>query len=79
MERLRKMTCTRYCFKPVPLLVKKLNRQLSGWSSYFNFGYSRDALREINSFVRSRMAVHRKGEHFTSTWTKWDWCICEEF
>ena len=57
-ERLRKMTGTRYCFKPVPLLVKKLNRQLCGWSSYFNFGYSRDALREINSFVRSRMAVH---------------------
>jgi len=57
-ERLRKMTGTRYCFKPVPLVVKKLNRQLYGWSSYFNFGYSRDALREINSFVRSRMAVH---------------------
>jgi len=57
-DRLRKMTGTRYCFKPVPLLVKELNRQLCGWSSYFNFGYSRDALREINSFVRSRMAVH---------------------
>ena len=57
-ERLRKMTGTRYCFKPVPLLVKELNRQLCGWSNYFNFGYSRDALREINSFVRSRMTVH---------------------
>ena len=57
-DRLRKMTGTRYCFKPVPLLVKELNRQLCGWSNYFNFGYSRDALREINSFVRSRMAVH---------------------
>jgi len=57
-ERLRKMTATRYCFKPVPLLVKELNRQLCGWSNYFNFGYSRDAFREIDSFVRSRMAVH---------------------
>ncbi|MEA1870984.1 MAG: group II intron reverse transcriptase/maturase [Candidatus Bipolaricaulota bacterium] len=57
-ERLRKMTGTRYCFKPVPLLVKELNRQLCGWSNYFNFGYSRDAFREIDSFVRSRMAVH---------------------
>ena len=57
-DRLRKMTGTRYCFKPVPLLVEELNRQLCGWSNYFEFGYSRDAFREINRFVRSRMAVH---------------------
>ena len=55
---MRKMTGTRNCFKPVPLLVKEVNRQLCGWSNYFEFGYSRDAFREINSFVRSRMAVH---------------------
>jgi len=57
-DRLRKMTGTRHCFKPVPLLVEEVNRQLCGWSNYFEFGYSRDAFREINSFVRSRMAVH---------------------
>jgi len=57
-DRLRKMTGTRYCFKPVPLLVKEVNRQLRGWSNYFEFGYSRGVFREINSFVRSRMAVH---------------------
>ncbi|MCK4391360.1 group II intron reverse transcriptase/maturase, partial [Candidatus Bipolaricaulota bacterium] len=47
-ERLRNMTSTRNCFKPVPLLVEELNRHLRGWSNYFNFGYSRDAFREIN-------------------------------
>jgi len=57
-ERLRNMTATSYCFKPVPLLVRELNRQLCGWSNYFSFGYPRDAYREINSFVRSRMTVH---------------------
>lgn len=57
-DRLRKMTGTRYCFKPVPFLVKELNRQLCGWSNYFECGYPRDAYREINSYVRSRMAVH---------------------
>jgi len=57
-ERLREMTGTRYCFKPVPVLVEELNRQLSGWSNYFNFGYPRNAFREINRFVRCRMAVH---------------------
>jgi len=57
-DRLRNMTSSRYCFKPVPLLVEELNRHLRGWSNYFNFGYSRDAFREINRFVRSRMAVH---------------------
>ena len=57
-DRLRKMTGTRYCFKPVPLLVEEVNRQLRGWINYFEFGYSRDAFREINSFARSRMAVH---------------------
>lgn len=57
-ERLSKMTGTRYCYKPVPVLVEELNRHLRGWDNYFNFGYSRKALCEINSYVRSRMAVH---------------------
>lgn len=57
-DRLSKMTGSRYCYKPVPVLVEELNRHLRGWGNYFNFGYSRKALREINSYVRSRMAVH---------------------
>ncbi len=56
-DRLSKMTGTRYCYKPVPVLVEELNRHLRGWGNYFNFGYSRKALRQINSYVRSRMAV----------------------
>ncbi|MEA3239556.1 MAG: group II intron maturase-specific domain-containing protein [Candidatus Bipolaricaulota bacterium] len=56
--RIREMTSSRNCFKPVSLLVEELNRQIYSWSNYFNFGYSRDALREIDWYVRERMSVH---------------------
>ena len=57
-ERLREMTSSRYCFKPVSLLVEELNRQIYGWGNYFEFGYSREAFREIDWYVRERMSVH---------------------
>ena len=57
-ERLREMTSSRCCYKPVPVMIKQLNRHLRGWSNYFDFGYSRKALREINTFMRNRMVVH---------------------
>jgi RNA-directed DNA polymerase len=56
--RLRKMTSSRNCFKPVSLLVGELNRQIYGWGNYFRFGYSREAFREIDWYVRERMSVH---------------------
>ncbi len=43
---------------PLATLVADLNRHLEGWASYFGYGYPRRAYREINSYVRSRMAVH---------------------
>lgn len=57
-ERIWEMTSSRNCFKPVALLVKELNRQIYGWGNYFRFGYSREAFREIDWYVRERMSVH---------------------
>ena len=57
-EQLRQMTSARMGFKPLPLLIGGLNRHLTGWANYFAFGYPRMAYREINWYVRSRLAVH---------------------
>ena len=59
-EQLRRMTGKEMCFKPLPKMVTELNRHLLGWSNYFSYGYSRDALREVNSYVRYRLACHLK-------------------
>lgn len=59
-EQLRRMTGKEMCFKPLPMMVAELNRHLLGWSNYFSFGYPRDAFREINSYVRYRLACHLK-------------------
>ena len=57
-ERLREVTGPKQCFKPIPDLIKELNRHLQGWSNYFSFGYPRKSFRELNHFVRSRMFGH---------------------
>lgn len=57
-ERLREMTSARQCFKPLPRLVQELNRHLTGWSNYYQYGYPRKGIREINSYVRCRLAAH---------------------
>jgi RNA-directed DNA polymerase len=57
-EALRQSTTSRQCYVPLPELIEDLNRQLTGWANYFRFGYSRDALREINAFTRQRLTVH---------------------
>jgi RNA-directed DNA polymerase len=57
-EKLRDMTRASMCFKPIPSLVHELNRHLVGWANYFRFGYPRAAFRHVNSYVRSRLAVH---------------------
>jgi RNA-directed DNA polymerase len=40
--------------------VEDLNRHLKGWANYFEFGYPREALREINTYVRYRLEQHLK-------------------
>ena len=57
---LRSMTSTKFCFKPIPALIRQVNRQVEGWANYFRFGYSRAAFRQINRTVRCRMAAHLK-------------------
>jgi RNA-directed DNA polymerase len=56
--RLHAMTDRHQCFKPLPFLIEELNRHLKGWQNYFRFGYPRQAFREINSYIRSRLTQH---------------------
>lgn len=57
-DKLRAMTHSRMCFKPIPALIAEVNAHLQGWANYFGQGYPRKAFRQINSFVRSRLTVH---------------------
>jgi RNA-directed DNA polymerase len=59
-DKLHEMTDYRQCYKPIPELVKDLNRHLKGWANYFQFGYPREAFREINTYVRYRLEQHLK-------------------
>ncbi len=57
-EKLHEMTNHRQCHKPIPELIEELNRHLQGWKNYFDFGYPRQAFREINSYLRYRLTQH---------------------
>jgi RNA-directed DNA polymerase len=56
--RLREMTSARMCFRPIPALIRTLNRHLKGWANYFGIGYTRDAFRAINFAVHTRLRAH---------------------
>ena len=55
---LRAMTNKSVCFKPIPALIRQINRHLRGWANYYCFGYPRVAFRKINRHVRHRLASH---------------------
>jgi len=59
MERqrgnLREMIGPKVCFKPITALIQEVNRQLMGWANYFGQGYPRQAFRDVNFFVQSRL------------------------
>ena len=57
-EKLREMTSSKMCFKPIPKLVEEINRHLAGWSNYFGQGYPRKAFRDTNKYVRERLYRH---------------------
>jgi RNA-directed DNA polymerase len=57
-EALRNLTGTHLCFMPIPAMIRRVNRQLQGWSEYFSFGYPRQAFRKINWYVRGRLKQH---------------------
>ena len=66
-KRLREMTSSRMCYKPLPQMIEGVNRQMKGWASYFSFGYPRMAYRAINWYVRARLTIHvnrRSQRHF---------------
>lgn len=57
-QRLREMTAATCCFKPLPALIREINRHLHGWARYFSYGYPRMAFRHLNSHVRKRLSRH---------------------
>jgi RNA-directed DNA polymerase len=57
-DRLRAMTSSRVCWKPIPALICLLNRHLAGWANYFGLGHPRAAFRAINFAVQKRLRAH---------------------
>lgn len=57
-DKLREMTGSQMCFKPVSDMIEDLNRHLKGWANYFRYGYPRKAFRSINHYVRKRAYIH---------------------
>jgi RNA-directed DNA polymerase len=57
-SRLRDMTSSRVCHKPVAALIQDLNRNLQGWAAYFRIGYPRKAYSNLNAYVQRRMQRH---------------------
>jgi RNA-directed DNA polymerase len=59
-EKLRELTARRRSCMPIPLMIREVNRQLTGWGNYFSYGYPRKAFRKINSFLELRLMAHLK-------------------
>jgi RNA-directed DNA polymerase len=57
-DRVRELTAPRFGYLPIPALIGQLNRYLLGWQNYFEWGYSRKAMRKINRFVRESLYRH---------------------
>jgi RNA-directed DNA polymerase len=56
--RLREMTSSSLCFKPIKELIEDINHHLQSWKPYYNFGYPRKAFRSINRYTRDRLTIH---------------------
>jgi len=59
-EKLRELTARRRSCMPIPRMISEVNRQLTGWGNYFNYGYPRKAFRKVNSFLELRLIAHLK-------------------
>jgi RNA-directed DNA polymerase len=57
-QAIRALTDRRYCYKPIPALIRTINRQLVGWCQYFRFGYPRHAYRQISWYTYQRLWAH---------------------
>jgi RNA-directed DNA polymerase len=58
MAKLTELTARRQGWKPIPMLIAELNRQMRGWMNYFALGYPRTAFRKISYHVRGRLISH---------------------
>jgi len=56
--KLLEMTHSSKCYKPIPALIRGLNRHLKGWANYFDYGHPRRRFRQVNWYVRKRLTVH---------------------
>ena len=56
--KLRDMTSKRFSYKPLPVLMEDLNRNLQGWAAYFRIGYPRRAYDNLNYYVQRRLRLH---------------------
>ncbi len=59
-EKVRQRVNCHRSHVPISDLIKTLNRQLIGWSSYFSKGYPRKSHRQMNRFVQLRLIKHLK-------------------
>jgi RNA-directed DNA polymerase len=57
-EKMRERVGARQCYVPIPKLIDEVNRSLSGWGNYFNYGHPRRAQRAMNAFVVARLTRH---------------------
>jgi RNA-directed DNA polymerase len=57
-QALHELTSRRQCWKPIPVLIAEINRQLRGWANYFNQGHPRLTYRAINSYLGLRLMAH---------------------
>jgi len=57
-EALRGLINPKQCHTPLPELIERLNRHLTGWAKYFCLGYPRRVYRQINHYVRFRLGRH---------------------
>jgi RNA-directed DNA polymerase len=55
---LREKTGPRQGYKPLPQLIRELNRHLRGWANYFRWGHPRRSFRAINHYLRQRLETH---------------------
>jgi RNA-directed DNA polymerase len=56
--RLRELTSSRLCYKPVAAVIADLNQNLQGWAAYFCIGYPWKAYRDLDYYVQQRLRIH---------------------
>ena len=54
-EQLHEMTNSHQCFKPIPVPIGELNRQVKGWANYFSIGYPITAYQIGRASCRERV------------------------